>query len=360
MAKPSKTVLLATDGRINIQVDALAKALNLVCKHIKFASRAEPIDLGKGPVSDPATYKRIAGVTTPLLDEHSLVLIATDVPYDNNYFWDSDGNVVVVSYWGWEFLTNLPKANGLVGFVDSILAQDLDPTVRHDVNTGCAYDILWDKRGVDARLRSGVVCRDCYARVRAIAERNPQQRLRLFDCTIAEGLEDLTTVLDEVSQASKREVDILTRWQTKAGVSQDFDVFLCHNSQDKPSIRRLYQGLKDRGLSPWLDEEHARPGIPWQKELENAIPRIRSAAVVVGPHGQGPWQELECYAFISEFLRRACPVIPILLADARDTPELPLLLRPFTYIDFRSTIPDPWRRLVWGISGSQPRVLAGH
>ena len=48
--------------------------------------------------------------------------------------------------------------------------QQLDDSVRHDENTGCVYDFLWDKRGVDARLRSGLMCRDCFARVHARAE----------------------------------------------------------------------------------------------------------------------------------------------------------------------------------------------
>ncbi|MFZ4641426.1 MAG: hypothetical protein ACOYMP_13650 [Nodosilinea sp.] len=32
---------------------------------------------------------------------------------------------------------------------------------------------------------------------------------------------------------------------------QPFDVFLAHNSQDKPLIRQLYRELKDRGIKPW-------------------------------------------------------------------------------------------------------------
>jgi hypothetical protein len=116
----------------------------------------------------------------------------------------------------------------------------------------------------------------------------------------------------------------------------------------------LYQGLKDRGRAPWFDEEHLQPGKPWQRELEAAIPRIRTAAVVVGPRGQGPWQEVELDAFLREFVRRGCSVIPVLLEDAGDTPRLPLFLQAFTWVDFRKTTPDPWSRLIWGITGTKP------
>ena len=36
----------------------------------------------------------------------------------------------------------------------------------------------------------------------------------------------------------------------------EFDVFLSHNSADKPDVLRLAQELKRRGLHPWLDEWH--------------------------------------------------------------------------------------------------------
>lgn len=355
MAKASKTVLLASDGRTNVQIDALAKRLNQVCKHLKFESHPTPIDLIDATISNPETYKKIKAATDPLLARHSFIAIATERPYNNNYFSDANDRVVIFSFWGWSSLTNLPMNNGMVGFIDGLLASDLDADeMRHDDNTGCVYDFLWDKRGIDARLRSSVICRDCFGRLQKRASESPLAELAFFDCTVAEGYEDLITILDEVSQASKREVDILTRWQTKAGVPQDFDVFLCHNSNDKPSVRDLYKGLISRGLSPWFDEEHLRPGIPWQRELEDTIPRINAAAVVVGPNGQGPWQEVELAAFLREFVNRGCAVIPVLLKDAADAPKLPLFLQSFTWVDFRKTEPDPWRRLVWGITGKKP------
>jgi hypothetical protein len=354
MSRMRRTVLLATDGVADVRADAISRALNQVCKNIRFAAHTLPLNLGQGPISNPTTYQRIAHVTRPLLNDHALVLIVTELPYDNNYFFDSDDNIIIASAWGWESLTNLPRSNGLVGFIINVLAQDLDNSFQHDVNTGCVYDFLWDKRGVDAHLRSGLICRDCLARLRARAEEKPTSRLNNFDCTLAQGLEDLTTLLDEVAIASKREVDVLARWQTKAGVAQDFDVFLCHNSDDKPSVRRLYQALKERKVVPWFDEEHLRPGRPWQAELEATIPRIRSAAVIVGPNGNGPWQDVELAAFLREFVDRACPVIPVLMKDAGATPPLPIFLRAFTWVDFRKNKPDPWKQLLWGITGTKP------
>jgi len=130
-----------------------------------------------------------------------------------------------------------------------------------------------------------------------------------------------------------------------------FDVFLCHNSADKPAVKALGQALKDRGILPWLDEWELPPGQAWQALLERQIQSIGSAAVCIGPAGISPWHQQEMRGFISEFVDRHVPVIPVLLPGAPAKPELPLLLKQFTWVDFRRSDPDPYRQLVWGITG---------
>ena len=62
-----------------------------------------------------------------------------------------------------------------------------------------------------------------------------------------------------------------------------FDVFLCHNSEDKPDVIQIGNRLKGHNLHPWLDEWELRPGFPWQPLLEESIEEIGAAAVFVGP-----------------------------------------------------------------------------
>ena len=47
-------------------------------------------------------------------------------------------------------------------------------------------------------------------------------------------------------------------------------------------------------------------------------------------------------------------VIPVLLPDAPQAPELPVFLRAMTWVDFRTQEPDPMLRLHWGITGERP------
>ncbi len=133
----------------------------------------------------------------------------------------------------------------------------------------------------------------------------------------------------------------------------EFDVFLCHNSKDKPAVKEIAELLKSRGLRPWLDEWELRPGLPWQRALEEQIETIGSAAVFVGGSGQGPWQRLESEAFLREFVDRDCPVIPVILPTCRKRPKLPVFLRGMMWVDFRRDEPDPLEQLIWGITGDR-------
>ena len=136
----------------------------------------------------------------------------------------------------------------------------------------------------------------------------------------------------------------------------EFDVFLCHNTSDKPAVKRIAERLEEQGVLAWLDEWELPPGQPWQPLLEKQIANIKSAAVFVGAAGVGPWQEQEIYGFLREFVSRKSPVIPVMLADAPAKPELPIFLRAMTWVDFRVPDPDPLSRLVWGITGRRPHI----
>lgn len=139
---------------------------------------------------------------------------------------------------------------------------------------------------------------------------------------------------------------------------EKFDVFLCHNSKDKPAVIQVAEQLKQRGIVPWLDIWHLRPGFSWQRALEEQIDQIATAAVFVGGSGIGPWQSQEINAFLREFVNRECPVIPVLLPDAPTEPKLPIFLKTFTWVDFRLEYPEPMGQLTWGITGIKPASQA--
>ncbi len=167
----------------------------------------------------------------------------------------------------------------------------------------------------------------------------------------------LETIMAEEQRRTMREVAaMVASSQPPPAVepTRRFDVFLCHNSGDKPEVREIAARLRTRGIHPWLDECEIRPGSDWQSVLEETIESIPAAAILVGPSGFGPWQNRELKAFLNEFVRRKCPVIPVILAGCKNVPKLPLFLRDLSWVDFRNPVPDPLDQLVWGITGRAP------
>jgi CheY-like chemotaxis protein len=142
-------------------------------------------------------------------------------------------------------------------------------------------------------------------------------------------------------------------------MSESFHVFLSHNSQDKPIVRKLAQELKLYDLRVWLDEEQLVPGRPWQEVLETIIETIPAAAVLIGESGLGPWEDPEMRACLLEFVKRKLPVIPVLLPGTPASPKLPLFLQSFTWVDLRDGLNDfGLEKLVWGITGAKPTKRA--
>jgi hypothetical protein len=88
----------------------------------------------------------------------------------------------------------------------------------------------------------------------------------------------------------------------------------------------------------------------WQPELERQIGGVRAACVFVGPNGRGPWQDMEIRAFLSEFVNRGCPVVPVLLKNAGAAPDLPLFLRQMMWVDLRADPELHLKRLVTALT----------
>lgn len=143
-------------------------------------------------------------------------------------------------------------------------------------------------------------------------------------------------------------------------VTEHYDVFLSHNSHDKTAVVALAKKLKAQGVKVWLDLWEQRPGQLWQEALEQIIETVKTAAVLVGRDGLGPWENVEMRACLDEFVRRKLRVVPVLLPDCPKKPDLPLLLRSFTWVDIRDGKEEEgFYRLIWGITGIKPNELDG-
>jgi hypothetical protein len=76
--------------------------------------------------------------------------------------------------------------------------------------------------------------------------------------------------------------------------------------------------------------------------------------VLVGKDGLGPWQDREMRSCLNQFARRQLPVIPVLLPNALEAPELPIFLNELTWVDLRGGLTkEGIDQLQWGITGNR-------
>jgi hypothetical protein len=122
--------------------------------------------------------------------------------------------------------------------------------------------------------------------------------------------------------------------------NQHFDVFLAHNSQDKPQVRAIAKQLKRRGLRVWLDEEQIPPGRPFQDVIQQALQNVSCAAIFIGSGGLGKWQILESRSLLTRFVNADIPVIPVLLPGVEGIPDHLLFLQELNYVKFNNGIDD--------------------
>ena len=58
--------------------------------------------------------------------------------------------------------------------------------------------------------------------------------------------------------------EVIRTWEPSSSLPlPPLRVFLCHSSNDKPAIRKIYQKLLVDGFKPWLNEEDLLPGQDW-------------------------------------------------------------------------------------------------
>jgi len=273
-------------------------------------------------------------------DDIDAVILFTMTPYENNYFFDTPNKVFVVSLAGWNHLTRVEMDVGIAFLICSIVIRySLNIGESHDKTTGCINDFWWDKTGIDPGMRAAFICESCRSMHKEFISKN----VTVFSF--------FTAVLDSISVAARNGKSIfqtMPRFQNFK--SELFDIFLCHNTEDKEEVRKLNDLLKGSGLKTWFDEEQIEPGDIWQEKLEEAIGNVRACAIIVGDSGFGPWQAKELRAFISEFDNQDSLLIPVLVGEHEFIPKLPIFLKQYQYLDLRSKKFSDAYRLVGRLS----------
>lgn len=139
-----------------------------------------------------------------------------------------------------------------------------------------------------------------------------------------------------------------------------FDVFLSHNSKDKPVVRTLRDALQQHRISVWFDETKLPGGAEWQKEIEEGIRTSGCGIVAIGKSGISRWQRKEMDVLVALAVEEDKRVIPVLLPGAEGLDGLPRFLSSYTCVDLRKGLSGTeLEKLIHGIKGQEPEQSPG-
>lgn len=121
-------------------------------------------------------------------------------------------------------------------------------------------------------------------------------------------------------------------------------IFISYKSDEAAIVSKLYEDLRLNGFDVWLDQKELLPGNPWEDEIELALDECTHMIAVLTPEAT---QSHVIRAEWGFFLSHKKPILPLLLRDT----DIPLLLQPLQYVDFRRSYELGLNRLLEGLRG---------
>jgi WD40 repeat protein len=150
---------------------------------------------------------------------------------------------------------------------------------------------------------------------------------------------------------------IAPRNETATRPPDAYQVFISYSRRDTDGAEQIGLGLRERGLSVFLDRWCLPEGVPWIEQIESALGSCPAVVIIIGPGGLGDWQRPEAELALDRQRRgQDVRVLPVLLP--RSEPPLGFL-RLNTWIDLRTGVgPEGIERLALAVTGAaQPPAV---
>jgi len=191
-------IFLEKDKTISCDLSKIIQVLNSICSTCSFSATSERTI--ERPQSKPIDFEEERERITKKINtlktkkEPDLFMYITTRPYEDHYYFHKKSNIMILSLNFWEQYTSLPIENGILYFIADIIALKIDNTFRHQDTTGCIYDFLGRKAGVDLGMKMGYVCESCRTRLASKLKTN-KNLSALYD--------DVTKMLDVLNNTSR-------------------------------------------------------------------------------------------------------------------------------------------------------------
>ena len=100
---------------------------------------------------------------------------------------------------------------------------------------------------------------------------------------------------------------------TSGGSHPEWDVFICHASEDKDGfVRDLAEALQARGLKVWFDESTLTVGDSLRRSIDRGLARSRFGVVVISPHFlEKDWPQKELDGLFAREIGDAKVILPV-------------------------------------------------
>ena len=116
------SVRLFWKSEIGIELEAVCENLNKNYSVLQFVYGASEFSLTDNAIVHPATYDELSPSLVAETEDDFLVFLVTTKQYANNFFFQLRGIHVILSLYGWRYLTSLPFSHGLVCSILSIVS----------------------------------------------------------------------------------------------------------------------------------------------------------------------------------------------------------------------------------------------
>ncbi len=231
-------IVLFADNTVGVSLRRLAELLSSSSSDVRVTASKSRFR----PTEDCLVYEHEHASLCELAaleGKFDAAFFLTARPFENNFFYLGLDNMFLMSVSGWEHLTDLPISNGICYLITTAVMKYLLLEGRsHDESTGCVNDYMWDKSIINVGMRAAFVCERC----RSLASK---------EVLSGKAFAHFSLVLDMISAKSRNGIDLLdgaSSLDLLEPAEKSFDVFLCHNSKDKPAVRLLNARLKAAGI----------------------------------------------------------------------------------------------------------------
>lgn len=130
-------------------------------------------------------------------------------------------------------------------------------------------------------------------------------------------------------------------------------VFLIYTEEDKNASKYISKNLSEEGLVIYPDYENIPLGSSWLNYIDESMKKTDLIILIVGKGPKYPWDDPFIRSILWKSVEQDKKIIPLILEDAKNVPELPIFIRNRVAVDFRDKGSEPMKKLISGIKAEK-------